>query len=205
MVCLPPQPIVPPSRTQLDALLDEVRRSPRDEGRLELIVRRPAVDAREVLAEGELRVDVGLVGDTWHERPSSRTADRSPHPDMQLNLMNSRAAMAVAGSLKRWPLAGDQLFVDFDLSAEALPPGTQLAVGTAIIEVTAQPHTGCGKFAARFGVDALAWVNAPVGRALNLRGINARVVQSGMVRVGDRVIRVDGALRSIAASPRGDA
>lgn len=190
MVCIPPSAPERPTRAQLDARLDHVRQAPRDVGRLELIVRRPQVDGREVLAEGELSVEVGLVGDSWSQRPSSRTTDRRPHPDMQINVMSVRAAEAVAGPIKRWPLAGDQLFVDLDVSGANVPPGTRLAVGDAVLEVTAQPHTGCSKFAARFGADALAWVNAPEGRALNLRGINAKVVQAGRVRVGDVVRRL---------------
>jgi hypothetical protein len=171
----------------LTAALDHVRQSPADDGCLELIVRRPDVDAREVLSEGWLSVEDGLVGDSWRRRPSSRTPDRSAHPDMQLNLMNARVIAAIAGPMKRWPLAGDQLFVDFDLSQANVPPGTRLTVGEAMIEVTDQPHTGCGKFAARFGVDALKWVNSPEGRAHGLRGINARVVSAGAVRPGDSI------------------
>jgi MOSC domain-containing protein YiiM len=86
-----------------------------------------------------------------------------------------------------WQLAGDQLFIDLDLSEENLPPGTQLAMGTAVIEVTAEPHTGCGKFIARFGVDAVKFVNSPIGQRLRLRGVNARVVRSGRIRVGDSI------------------
>jgi len=154
---------------------------------LGLIVRRPEVDAREVIAEGELSLTEGLVGDSWRLRPSSRTADRGPHPDMQLNLMNVRVIEAIAGPMTRWPLAGDQLFVDFDLASDHLPPGTRLSIGEATIEVTDQPHTGCGKFSARFGIDALKWVNSPEGRALGLRGINAKVVTPGRIRAGDAV------------------
>jgi hypothetical protein len=169
--------------------LDEIRRSPKDEGILHLIVRRPAVGAREVLESGELDEREGLVGDTWKERRSSRTVDGSPHPDMQLNVMSSRVAALVAQDPDRWQLAGDQLFVDLDLSADNLPPGTQLAVGSAVIEVTAQPHTGCGKFMSRFGADAMKFVNSTVGRQLQLRGINARVVKPGCIKAGD-VVRV---------------
>jgi hypothetical protein len=167
--------------------LDEIRRSPKDEGILHLIVRRPAVGEREVLESGELDEREGLVGDTWKERRSSRTADGSPHPDMQLNIMSSRVAALVAQDPDRWQLAGDQLFVDLDLSADNLPPGTQLAVGSAVIEVTAQPHTGCGKFMSRFGADAMKFVNSTVGRQLQLRGINARVVKPGSIKPGDAV------------------
>ncbi len=173
------------SAAVLAAGLDHVRCSPADHGRLELIVRRPAVGEREIVAEGELDVEKGLVGDTWSLRPSRRTADGGPHPDMQLNVMNARAALLVAGSPERRALAGDQLYVDLDLSAANLPPGTRLRVGAAVIEVTDQPHRGCDKFAARFGRDALRFVNTGAGRELRLRGLNARVVVSGTVRTGD--------------------
>lgn len=169
---------------ELEAGLDEIRRSPRDEGILELIVCRPRVDAREVLAEGELHPLEGLIGDSWSTRGSSRTADGSAHPEMQLNVMNSRVIALVAQSRDRWPLAGDQLYLDMDLSEENLPPGTRLALGTAVIEVTAQPHTGCKKFVARFGSEAMKFVNSGVGRQLCLRGINAKVVEPGVIRVG---------------------
>ena len=175
---------------ELEAGLDSVRQSPKDGGRLEMIVRRPRVDEREVLEEGELDLEMGLVGDTWLERGSSRTADGSAHPDMQLNVINARLLDMVAQDRVRWQLAGDQLVVDFDLSEENIPPGTQLAIGSAVIEVTAQPHTGCQKFVARFGKDAMLFVNSPVGKQLHLRGINARVVQPGTIRRGDEVRKV---------------
>jgi hypothetical protein len=175
-----------------EAGLAEVRRSPQDRGRLELIVRRPAVDHREILDEGTLDREAGLVGDTWRVRGSTRTDDGSAHPDMQLNVMNARAAALVAGPQSRWALAGDQLYVDLDLSDNNMPPGTRLAIGSAVIEITAQPHRGCAKFLARFGKDALRFVNSEVGVALHLRGVNARVVQPGKVHSGDMVCKVDG-------------
>ncbi len=178
------------STAALEAQLDDVRRSPLDDGTVELIVRRPAVGERDVVEVGEFDVGVGLVGDTWCERPSSRTSDRSPHPDMQLNIMNARAAACVAIEPDRWPLAGDQLYLDLDVSSANLPAGTRLALGTVVIEVTSQPHRGCAKFSERFGPDAVRFVNSPVGRELNLRGICARVIVGGTVRRGDRVSKV---------------
>lgn len=175
---------------ELEAGLDEIRQSPKDEGVLKLIVRRPATDEREVLEEGELHLLEGLVGDSWKTRSSSRTTDGSAHPDMQLNIMNARAIALLAQQKERWPLAGDQLFIDMDLSAENLPPGTRLALGSAVIEVTAQPHTGCKKFVARFGAEAMKFVNSTVGKELHLRGINAKVVQPGVIRVGHLVRKI---------------
>ncbi len=182
---------VHPTTVELEAGLDHVRAAPRDVGTLDLLVRRPAPDEREVLAQGVLDPDVGLVGDSWLGRGSIRTEDGRAHPDMQLNVMSSRVVDLVAGGVRdRWPLAGDQLFVDLDLSATSLPAGTRLGIGGAVIEVTNQPHRGCAKFARRFGPDALRLVNSDVGRALNLRGVCARVVAGGVVRPGDLVRRV---------------
>jgi hypothetical protein len=175
---------------ELEAGLEHIRQSPQDNGVLAMIVRRPAVDEREVLTEGRLDTEMGLIGDTWKARGSSRMADGSAHPDMQLNIMNARAIALIAPEKERWPLAGDQLYIDLDLSEANLPPGTQLTIGSAIVEVTAQPHTGCKKFAARFGADAVKFVNSSEGKALHLRGINAKVVQSGAIEAGDIVIRL---------------
>ena len=174
------------TRTELDAGLESIRSAPRDAGELLMIVRRPAIGEREILDVGHLDVVDGLLGDTWKSRPSSRMPNGVPHPDMQINIMGARAIALIAGDKARWALAGDQLFLDMDLAGENLPPGTRLEIGTALLEVTGEPHTGCGKFVERFGVDAVKFVNSPVGRALCLRGINARVVRNGVVRVGDR-------------------
>lgn len=177
------------TREQLEAGLETIRLSPRDRGVLKMIVRRPRVGEREILREGQLDLVEGLLGDSWIRRGSSRSPDGGPHPDMQLNVMNARAVALIAREEVRWALAGDQLYVDLDLSRDNLLPGTRLAIGNAVIEVSALPHTGCGKFVARFGVEAMTFVNGPVGRQLNLRGINAKVVQPGTIRVGDTVTK----------------
>ena len=174
-------------REDLEAGLAAIRQAPRNEGVLELIVRRPQVGEREVIDEGHLDLVQGLVGDNWGTRGSSRTADGSSHPEMQLTVMNSRVIALLAQDKSQWPLAGDQLFVDMDLSVEHLPPGTRLAMGSSVIEVTSLPHTGCDKFVARFGLEAVKFVNSPLGRELQLRGLNARVVTPGRISVGDRV------------------
>jgi len=177
------------SRAELEAGLDRVREAPKDRGVLAMIVRRPQVGGRDVLDEAELNLVEGLAGDTWRHRSSKLTNDGSPHPDMQLNIIGVRAVDLMARDRERWALAGDQLVVDLDLSGANLPPGTRLSIGSAVIEVTAVPHTGCAKFVERFGVDAQKLVNSAVGRELNLRGINAKVVKPGTIRVGDAVTK----------------
>ncbi len=175
----------------LEAGLDEIRSSPRDSGTLELIVRRPAIDAREVLDEAELSTIEGVVGDTWSVRGSGRTGDGGAHPDMQLNVINARLSRLVGGDDDDVrALAGDQLHVDLDLSHDNLPAGTRLAIGEAVIEITEQPHTGCVKFAARFGKEALRFVNVGAGKELRLRGLNAKVVVPGTIRRGDVITKL---------------
>jgi hypothetical protein len=172
---------------ELVAGLDRILASPKDEGLLELIVRRPGTGQREAVATGELTPDEGLVGDGWRSRMGPSTRGKPFEPDTQITLMNSRVAALVAQDRARWALAGDQLFVDLDLSEANLPPGTRLAIGTAVLEVAEQPHTGCRKFVDRFGQDAMKFVNSAEGRALHLRGLYAKVVTAGTIRVRDRV------------------
>jgi hypothetical protein len=175
---------------ELQAGVAGLQPSPFDHGRLEMIVSRPAIGERVVLESGQLHLADGLVGDTWNVRGSSRTQDGGPHPEMQITLTNSRIMQLIAQDRSRWPLAGDQLFVDLDLSEVNLPPGQRLAVGGAILEITSEPHTGCAKFTERFGLDANRFVNSAEGRPLRRRGVNARVVQAGVVAVGDTVTKV---------------
>jgi hypothetical protein len=143
-----------------------------------------------VLEQAELDLVQGLVGDTWNRRRSKSTPDGSPNIEMQITIINSRVAALVAREQSRWQLAGDQLYLDMDLSPENLPTGTRLTLGSAIIEVTAPPHLGCQKFVARFGLEAMKFVNSPVGRELRLRGLHARVVQTGRIRAGELARKV---------------
>jgi hypothetical protein len=175
----------------LRAGLSVVRGSPSDLGTVEMIVRRPAVDQREIVAEVVLDVDEGVVGDNWRIRGSKSTPDGAADPGAQVTLMNARFATLIAGDPARRQLAGDQLFVDFDLCCENVPVGSLLAIGSVVIEVSDKPHTGCQKFAARFGREALRFVNSEVGRSLNLRGLNAKIVVGGVVRTGDPVRKMD--------------
>ena len=172
---------------EMEAGLETIRQSPKDVGMVKLIACRPNTDEREVLAEAQLDPAHGLVGDNWKARGSRSTPDGSANPEMQINVMNARVIELLAQSKDRWALAGDQLFVDFDLSEANVPPGTRLAIGSAVIEVTAPPHLGCKKFSARFGPDAVKFVNSPEGKQLHLRGVNAKVVRRGAIRTGDIV------------------
>jgi MOSC domain-containing protein YiiM len=176
-----------PELTRLEDSLDHIREAPADGGTVELIARRPAEDERELLTEARLDTHEGLVGDTWLVRGSRHTADGGPNPESQITLMNARAAAAIAGERQHWALAGDQIYVDLDLSQTNLPPGSRIQIGSAVIEFSETPHTGCAKFSARFGNDALRFVNSPVGRELRLRGANCRVVMAGVVRPGDAI------------------
>jgi MOSC domain len=178
-----------PADRDLDQHLASVRAAPRTAGRLELIVRRPAEDEREVLGEAVLDPDLGLVGDDWQRRGSRSTPDGAADPETQLTLISVRVFAAIEPDRTRWPLAGDQLYVDLDLAADNLPAGTRLAIGDAELEVSEMPHTGCAKFSARFGSDALRWINGPTGRELRMRGVNARIIRGGTVRAGDPVRR----------------
>lgn len=171
--------------TELEARAVSSGPSPKDNGVLEMIVRRPDIGQREVLEEAQLDTEVGLVGDNWLARGSRHTDDGSAVPGAQLALMNSRVIAAIAPDRERWSLAGDQLFVDLDLSDENLQAGQRLSLGDTVLEITEVPHNGCAKFTERFGHDAIRFVNSPEGRALHRRGIYARVIQGGTIRVGD--------------------
>ena len=174
--------------TMLMERLEDIRSAPTDGGTVELIVRRPAVEEREILEEGLLDVRCGLVGDTWPVR--APPGMEGPDPEAQLTIMNARVASAIGGDREVWSLAGDQLYVDLDISQRNLPAGARLQIGSALVEISATPHTGCTKFSARFGRDALRFVMSPAGRELRLRGANCRVITSGAVRTGDWIRKI---------------
>ena len=178
------------SMAELEAGMDYIRQAPSEHGTLKLIVRRPQEDQRAVIDQGELSLTEGLVGDNWKSRGNNHTPDGSATLYSQITVMNARCTALLAQSEDRWALAGDQLFVDFDLSEDNIPPGTRLAIGSAILEVSAEPHSGCKKFSARFGVEAMKFVNSPEGKRLHLRGINTRVIQGGAIRVGDIISKL---------------
>lgn len=172
---------------ELDSLMDGILAAPKDAGPIEMIVRRPAENQREVVDTGELTAAEGLVGDDWRNRVD---AGDDPYVESQLTLMNARVADAVAVTRDRWPLAGDQVYVDMDISKENLPPGTRLSIGDAVVEISEQPHTGCAKFAGRFGKEALRWANIGEGRDRRFRGVYAFVIEDGAFKLGDKVTKL---------------
>jgi hypothetical protein len=176
---------------ELAAGLAEIRRSPKEGGSVVMIVARPEPEHRHSLEQGELRPTDGLVGDRWRLTCGLKLPDGSPDPAVQITLMNARCIQLIAGEREHWPLAGDNLFLDLDLSVENLPAGARLRIGECVLEISEPPHTGCAKFKHRFGIAALQFVNSPEGKALRLRGANARVLQAGVVSVGDLVTRCE--------------
>jgi hypothetical protein len=175
---------------ELEAGLPGIIASPKDGGQLAMIVRRPEKYAREELEEGQLDEALGLVGDNWLARAKADSPKGEANTEAQLTLMNTRLVQLIAGEKERWKLAGDQLYTDLDLSKDNLPPGTRLSIGSAIIEVTSKPHTGCKKFVKRYGMDALLFINTPQGKALRLRGMYAKVVKPGKISVGDVIKKI---------------
>ena len=147
------------SREQLEAGLEEISQSPKEQGTLDMIVRRPKVGVRDIVENGVLNKDVGLEGDNWKTRGGS---ERPAKLETQITLTNSRAIQHIAQSKGRWALAGDQLYVDFDLGEENLPAETHLSIGSAVLEITEEPHNGCKKFVERFGMDAMLFVNSDI-------------------------------------------
>jgi MOSC domain-containing protein YiiM len=174
----------------LQTQLKQIQASPKDSGSVLLIVRRPVTEEREIISQGLLIPSAGLEGDNWRERGSSSMPDGSANPEAEITLMNSRVIQALTQDESRWALAGDQFFVDFDLSEENIPAGSRLAIGSAIVEVSSLPHNGCKKFSARFGVDALKFISMAENKPLRMRGINARIIQAGDVKQGDLVQKV---------------
>ena len=175
------------TRESLDARLPELRELGTEEGTLELIVVRPSEGERETPDTAELTIEDGLVGDRWKPRVDAN--GRAPRFN-QLTIASIRVLELIADS-ERWPLSGDNLLVDMGLDKANLPTGSRLAIGeTVIVEISEEPHTGCAKFSARFGSDALKFINSPEGRELRLRGLNAQVIVPGSVSTGDAVRRI---------------
>ncbi len=179
------------SREELEAGIDAIRQSPRDHGRLEMIVVRPDHGQRLLPQRVEISLEKGVYGDHWAKGCHLETEEGKPHPDVQICMMNARAIDLIAQDRNRWALAGDNLFVDLDLSRENLPPGQRLAIGSAVIEITSEPHNGCGMFIERYGKAACQFVNSRIGKELHLRGIYARVVTDGVISVGDKLSKVE--------------
>lgn len=175
---------------ELEAGLEVIRQSPKDGGMLDLIVCCSQNGKLEEFDQAALDPVMGLVGDDRQQRRNHTALDDKTHPDRQLSIMNSRVIALIADHPERWKLCDDQLYFDMDLSVDNLPAGTQLSIGSAIIEVTSVSHRGGEKFAANFGVDAMHFVDSELGKQLNLRGINAKVVKPGTICVGDSATKL---------------
>ena len=180
--------------------LTEVLKSPQDFGTLRAIVIRPGHEERRSLQECRLSPEGGTEGDAWARGCWLQLPDGSPDPDVQICIMNSRMIDLVACDKTRWELAGDNLFVDLDLSRENLLAGQLLSIGECVIEITEQPHNGCSKFSQRFGAPALKAVNSPAGKQLRLRGVYAKVITAGKVRVGDLIRKTNDARTSASSA-----
>jgi hypothetical protein len=185
------------TRAELEAGLPGILAAPRDHGVLCAIVVRGGPGERRDLDSAEVSLAGGVDGDRWARGCWMTTEDGRPHPDVQVCIMNARCIALIAGARENWPPAGDNLFIDMALDPDNLPPGTRLAIGAAVLEITAVPHNGCAAFIARYGRDACVFVNSGAGKANRLRGIYARVARDGRVTVGDRVSK----LVEAAASP----
>src|SRR5688572_8480293 len=175
------------SPEEVEEGVQNIKQAPKDSGSLQMIVRRPAVDGREMVTKAKLDTSLGLEGDNWKDRGSSHTSDNSADPEAQITLMNSRVIDLLTNEKELWQLAGDQLFVEIDLSVDNLPPLSKIQIGSAILEISAKPHTGCKKFSGRFGIEALEFISTPLGKSLRMRGVNAKVIQSGEIQVGNTV------------------
>lgn len=167
---------------QIEAELSDVLASSQDRGKLEAIVIRPEQNQREHREAVYLSPEGGVEGDRWSTSEGDRRA--------QVSLMNARLLRLIARDEERMSLAGDNLIVDLDLSETNIRAGQKLMIGEALLEVTDLAHTGCDKFAERFGPDAVRYINATERKSLHLRGLYARVLKAGTVRVGDVVQKV---------------
>lgn len=185
------------TKSELLAGLPDILAAPKDGGELLGIVVRPDHGQRVEPESVAVSFAGGLEGDHWAKGCWKSTEDGRPHPDVQVCIMSARCIGLIAVERSNWALAGDNLFLDLDLSQENLVPGQRLALGSAVLEITAEPHAGCKSFVERYGREACAFVNSREGKRLRLRGIYARVVQDGTISVGDRVQKLDRETESV--------
>ncbi len=180
-----------PTLEQLELSLETIAASPSKQGTVELIISRPETGKRVVHTIGNFSKTGGLEGDNWANDCWKTLPDGKSDPIVQIAITNTRLLAAICPDKSRWPLAGDQIYTELNLSKTNLPVGTRLSAGTVILEITQEPHLGCSQYAEHFGKDSLKFTLTPRGRELNLRGIYAKVIKSGSINTGDRISKID--------------
>lgn len=176
---------------QLNAALPHIRAAPRDDAPIEMLCFRPARNQRRMVPDLTLTADRGIPGERWLKAPWLTLPDGRPDPRIQVSILPKRVMDAVwldrAGTVH----PGDPIVADIETSYDSLPVGTRLRAGNAVLEVSDAFNDGCVKWKVRYGAAAKDWLVTPENRPLRLRGLLCRIVQDGMVRLGDRLQRVD--------------
>jgi len=170
---------------EINSNLSFILSSPKDVGKIESIIVRRRKNERELRKEVFLSPEKGVEGDRWYDLSKGK-----PDPRRQLTIINSRLIKLLAQSVERMQLAGDNLIIDLDISDANLPVGQRLTIGKVMVEITDVPHTGCSRFAERYGNDAVEFINAPERSSLRLRGVYAKFLNSGLIHVGDIIKKI---------------
>ncbi|MGJ8650411.1 MAG: MOSC domain-containing protein [Opitutaceae bacterium] len=169
-----------------DTAIQLAHTAPVGSGRVDYLINRPSEGVHELVDSLYLDVENGIEGDRWKETAWLRLPDGAPDPRVQVSLTNTRVMQCFTGTEADAVFrCGDNIYTDLNLTETHLPVGTLLQIGEAVIEVSDVVNDACGKFAQRFGAEAFQAVRAPTNVGLRLRGLFARIRQSGRVQCGD--------------------